>query len=186
MPLNPNRDTCPPGLLGTADLIARVPERTADIITVERERRQLERLNISVDRRRYSWHPLSVIKFLFISGGLAFVISWSAGTLLDFLKLYDQTVSKANAIPSVPGTGFAVPSINAMVPGASGLFSALPHIGIAESLYAAAVAVIILALVWGIIMFVHREKIALLTRSAKRVDEELRVLEEWRIASSEA
>jgi len=180
MPVNPNRDTCPPGLLATADLLQAHRERAADILAVARQKREVERLRIRELRARYAWHPWSMAKLLIVSGASAFFIAWGAGLMADFLKLYDQTVSKASAIPQAALGGFSIPSLNTIIPlGLSGFFAQLPRIGAKESFFIALAIVLAIALIKLAIVLVNWKKIHLLHDAEKRVNLELETLKAW-------
>jgi len=179
MPMNPNRDTCPPGLLAAADIIGRIPERAVDFLNVEIERRELDLLRVDEQHRRLSWHPWSMIKLLAIAGFAAFSVSWGGGMMLDFLKLYEQTVNKTAGAP-MGAFGISIPSISGLLPQPlAGAFTTLPRIGVSESVMIAGGAIAVIALIKGAIILANWKKIKLVGTAKKRIEGELETLKQW-------
>jgi hypothetical protein len=178
-PFKLNRETCPPGLLAVADLAERIPERAQDLFEVEHDRRELDLFRLEVEEKKVSWHPWSTIQLIIIAGFSAFSIAWGGGLMLDFLKTYETTISKANSITTaIPGV--SIPSLSTFVPPSltSGLLS-LPHIGIAEAMYVALAIILIIALIKGLIILANWKQITLLKETVRRIHEEMAALADW-------
>jgi hypothetical protein len=182
-PFKLNRETCPPGLLAIADLAERIPERAQDLFGVEHDRRELDLFRLETEEKKVSWHPWSTIQLIIIAGFSAFSIAWGGGLMLDFLKTYETTISKANSITTaIPGV--SIPSLSTFVPPSltSGL-RYLPHIGMTESIMAAIAIMFIIALIKGLIILANWKQISLLKKTVLRIHEEMAALSDWMIAA---
>ncbi len=178
-PFKLNREICPPGLLAVADLAERIPERAHDLFDVELDRRELDLFRLEEEAHKVSWHPWSTIQLIIIAGFSAFSIAWGGGIMLDFLKTYEATVSKANSVATaIPGV--SIPSISTFVhPSLTSGLLYLPHIGIGESIMAAVAIMLLIALIKGLIILANWKQITLLKQTVARIHEEMAALNDW-------
>lgn len=177
----PNRDTCPPGLLLVADLLARVPERKRDLIDHEIKKRERERLMSHETRQLLSWHPLHTTKTVLLFGVHSFILAWVVGLLASLGRSYVALQTTTIEIP-LPLVKDIVFNLGSFVPTSTslGLASQLPAwsfrdalvVGLIVSLVVAAEKVVFAALQW--------DRVKKLKASMSELDQEMASLKAWK------
>ena len=171
-------ETAPPGLLMVADIITRIPGRAEALIAYEIDRRERERVLMQETKNLLSWHPWHMIRFLILSGAVAFAVTWLFSVILVFAKLYNQTVGSKLGIPFL---GETLSSVSAFLPKQIGpMLSDLPNFGALESFFVALGVVFLIALVKVVFIFVNWKRIKVLSQAEQVLTEELKALGNWK------
>lgn len=179
-PQEPNRETAAPGLLMVADLIARIPERKADLVAYEIARRERERALLYEARQRLSWHPVRTIKTLLFYGINGFVLAWAAGLLAILGRSYNTLKAAEFAVP-VPFFHDAVLALGQAIPTSTTLIAAsrLPAFSFWDAVLiglAVAATVMLMKLVAS---FLHRDRLRQLASATAELERELEALKRW-------
>ncbi|MCW1891931.1 MAG: hypothetical protein KIH65_001665 [Candidatus Uhrbacteria bacterium] len=174
-----SKDTLiPTGLIVIADYVERVPERAIELLTYELQRREREKVLLEETKGFLSWHPWSTLRLLLLSGGVAFTVAWSFSLISDFMRLYNETVTRAN----LQGAAFGNASMDLtkLIPqSAFGFFSGLPEFGTKESVLVALGVIVALAAFKLLFILLNWEKIKVLNISDRALMEEMRYLKGW-------
>ena len=112
------------------------------------------------------------------SGGVTFTVAWSFSVVADFMRLYNDTVSRAKLQAPIFGDG-ALSLTNIIPPSAFGFFSGLPEFGTKESLLVALGVVMALATFKLIFIAFNWQKIKALNVADRVLREEMDYLRGW-------
>lgn len=177
----PNRDTCPPGLVIVADLMARVPERARDLIDYEIAKRERERLLVHETRQLLSWHPLHTTKTVLLYGFHGFILAWVIGLLASLGRSYAALQTAKIEIP-LPLVKDIVFNLGSFVPTSTtfGVAARLPVwsfrdaavIGLGIAAVVAVEKLVFAAFQWG--------RVKKLRASMQELDREIATLKEWK------
>lgn len=175
----PNREDAPAGLLFVADLVERIPERGEALLNYEISKRERERVLTQETKRLLSWHPWHTIRFLLLSGAVAFALTWFFSFLSALGRVYNASVGKLDI--SVPFLDPKLLDIGGAIPTTTfALFSKIPDFGAVESFFVALAVVMLIAVVKLIFIMIHWKKIKMLGEAESVFTEELETLEEWK------
>lgn len=177
--LKPDTSSCPPGLLPIADLMARIPARSIELLDYEILRRKRELVRTSETRALLSWHPWETIRLLVLSGAVTFFLAWFLSVIAELGRFYNSIVSATHI--QVPFLDQRVIDFLGVVPRSSfQLFAAIPDFGALEAFYVALGVMGALALTKLVFIGIHWEKIKLLGEAERELNEELKELEQWK------
>ncbi len=171
-------EVAPPGLLVVADFMERMPDRAEALLEHEISRRERERVLSQETKNLLSWHPWHTIRFLILSGAIAFAAAWLFSVVLEFVKLYNKAVGTKLGIPFVDENVF---NLGELLPSqVFPMLSNVPEFGALESVFIALGVVLLVALVKVLFILINWKKIKLLSSAEKALRQELEVLEEWK------
>jgi hypothetical protein len=175
----PKNEVVPPGLILICDALERIPERGEALLDYEIQRRERERILMQETKNLLSWHPWHTIRFLLLSGAIAFGITWFISFLSAIGRVYDASIGKLDMGTSILSQKFA--AIGSLIPSSAfSIFSKIPDFGAIESFFVALGVVFLVALVKLIFIIVHWKKIKLLGEADDIFAKELETLERWR------
>jgi hypothetical protein len=171
-------ESAPPGLLIVADILERIPDRADALLEHEITMRERERVLSQETKSLLSWHPWHTIRFLILSGAVAFAAAWFFSVVLEFVKLYNEAVGTKLGIPFVDENLFNLDELlpNQVFP----ILSHVPEFGALESFFIALGVVLLVALVKVVFILINWKKIKLLSAAEKELREELDVLADWK------
>jgi hypothetical protein len=167
----------PAGLLIERDLMDRHPERAEEIIDHAISSRERHLLVFREARKLISWHPIHMVKILFVSGFMVFILAWLVSHVVALNQIYTEA---RNLITSIP-IPFFDPHPSA-APATSRLLNRIPQYGVRESIMSAVLVMGLIALERTMATIINWKKIKSLRRSEDELLEEIRVLETWRVA----
>lgn len=172
---------CPVGLLNEKDLMDRMPERREEIIGHGIRRREELRLAFRAARTRIGWHPAHTAKVIAISGVVTFILAWLLSYISAFGHWYAAAKDWSVRVP-LPLLGEKTIDIGAVVPTSTplGFAARLPAFGLTESAYAAAGVVGLIIFERLLLAVVNVSSIRKLKGAERELDEEIRMLEEWK------
>jgi hypothetical protein len=189
----PNRKNAPAGLLAVADLIERIPGRAEDVLIHETGRRERELILMQETRRLLSWHPWHTIRFLLLSGAVAFAAAWLVSFLSALARFYTSAFGSPGAAHAAGGAGSAIggagipflnewlAEIGKIIPASAfALFSKIPDFGAIESFFVALGVVMLVAFVKLLFILLNWKKIKLLNEAERELSEELETLNRWK------
>jgi hypothetical protein len=182
----PNRKNAPAGLLTVADLIERIPGRASDVLSHEIGRRERELVLTQETRRLLSWHPWHTIRFLLLSGAVAFAAAWLVSFLSALARFYNNTLGSLGAGHAASGAGIPflnewLAEIGKIIPASAfALFSKIPDFGAIESFFVALGVILLVAFVKLLFILLNWKKIKLLNEAERELSEELETLNKWR------
>lgn len=181
----PNRDLCPPGLLFVADLLARVPERSRDLLDHEIAKRERERTLTRETRHLLSWHPLHTTKTVLVYGLLTFVLAWVVGALGSLGRAYAAMKAAEVTIP-LPVVKDFVFHIGSFVPTSTtlGIASQLPAWSFRDALVIGLGVAIVVAVEKLIFAVLQWNRSRALHASEAELEKEIATLKEWRRGAS--
>lgn len=175
----PKSEEVPAGLIVICDILERIPERGKAILDYEIRKRERERILMQETRNLLSWHPWHTIRFLLLSGTIAFGVTWFISFLSALGRFYGASFGKLDA--SAPLVNQKLADIGELIPITTfSLFSKIPDFGAIESFFVALGVVVLIAVVKLIFILVHWKKIKLLGEADAVFSEELEVLEAWK------
>lgn len=173
-----NRETVPAGLVGVADLIARVPERAMEVIGRERQNRELSLISIHQMNKTYSWNPGRTVWIALLIGLTAFSLLWSMSTTLGMFRSTGTSVG--GVMKELSSLGIELPSnIAKPVSSASTLADTLPNFGIGDSIAMSFGSMILYGIFKFFMVMPNLDRLKTLREEEKRIEEEMRYLSMW-------
>jgi hypothetical protein len=173
----PDRKECPAGLLLIVDFLVRFPDRTDDLLNHEIATRERELIRTQETKYLLSWHPLNTLRFLLISGGLAFFVTWFLGVLAGIGRFYKDLLGEEGV--TIPFIGGGISAETFFPAGILDLLSKLPDYGAEEAFFTALAVVALLAVMKAVFILFNWKKIETLRAAEEDLNGELDYLRRW-------
>lgn len=156
----------------------RIPERAEALLNYEISKRERERVLAQETKQLLSWHPWHTMRFLLLSGAIAFALAWFFSFLAAIGRFYNATVGKLDV--GVPFLDTKLFEAGEVFPTSTfALFAKIPDFGAIESFYVALGVIALIAIVKLIFILIHWKKIKLLNEAEREYTEELETLTSW-------
>lgn len=173
-----NRENVPAGLIGVADLVARIPERAMEIIEREKQHRELSLLSIHQMNKTYSWNPGRTVWIALLIGLTAFSLLWSTSTTLGMFRSTGTSVG--GVMKELSSLGIELPAnIASPVSSASMLADTLPNFGIGDSIAMSFGLMVLYGIYKFFTVMPNLDRLHTLHDEEKRLEEEVRYLSAW-------